>query len=107
MKRVQVLVDEAELEQFERQAKVEGLSLSAWLRRAGNEWLLAHGRQRITTLRGLRAFFRSIDRREEGREPDWDEHKTTIARSQASRRAVEKAQPAPLLPKTHIEEDGT
>jgi hypothetical protein len=91
MKRLQILVDEAELEQFKGQAEVEGLSLSAWLRRAGHAWLLAHGRPRITTLRGLKAFFRSIDVREEGREPDWDEHKETIARSQASGRAVGRA----------------
>ena len=87
MKRVQVLLDEAEFKRFRRQAEKEGLSLSAWLRRAGHERLVAHGSLRITTLRGLKAFFRTVDAREEGREPDWNEHKATIARSLASEQA--------------------
>jgi hypothetical protein len=55
MRRIQVLVDAGQQEHFRRQAEREGLSLSAWLRRA-----------------------------EKGREPDWDEHEAAIARSRAS-----------------------
>ncbi len=39
MTRIQVLLDEAEREEFRRQAEREGVSLSAWLRRAARERL--------------------------------------------------------------------
>jgi len=81
MPRVQVLVDEREHEQFRRQARREGLSLSAWLRQAGRERLRT---RRISSLRDLKAFFREVDAREQGREPDWAEHKVAIGRSRAS-----------------------
>jgi hypothetical protein len=84
MRRIQVLVEEGQQEQFRRQAEREGLSLSAWLRRAGQERLGARRGRRITSLRDLKAFFRAVDAREKGREPDWDEHKAAIARSRAS-----------------------
>ncbi len=84
MRRVQVLLEEQEREQFRREAERQGLSLSAWLRRAGQERLEARRRRRITSPRELRAFFRAADAREKGREPDWDEHEAVIARSKAS-----------------------
>ena len=80
MKRVQVLVDEDEQEQFRRQAEREGLSLSAWLRRAGQKRLAA----RLDSLRVLKVLFRAADAREVGREPDSEEHEAVIARSRAS-----------------------
>jgi hypothetical protein len=83
MKRVQVL-EEAEQEQFRRQAEREGLSLSAWLRRAGHERLGARQNRRFASLRDLKAFFRAADVREKGREPDWGDHEAVIARSRAS-----------------------
>jgi len=39
MTRVQVLLEKQEREQFRREAEREGLSLSAWLRRAGQDRL--------------------------------------------------------------------
>lgn len=84
MIRVQVLLEEAEREQFRRQAEREGLSLSAWLRRAGQERLRSRQGRRISTVRELREFFRDVDTREKGREPDWDEHLAVMARSRAS-----------------------
>jgi hypothetical protein len=84
MRRIQVLVGEGEQEQFRRQAEREGLSLSAWLRRAGQERLRSRRGRRISTMRELREFFREIDTREKGREPDWDEHLAVMARSRAS-----------------------
>jgi hypothetical protein len=83
-RRVQVLLDEVEREQFRRQAEREGLSLSAWLRRAGQEQLGAIQGRRLGSLRDLKAFFNAVDAREKGREPDWDEHQAVIARSRAS-----------------------
>ena len=84
MKRVQVLVEPAEQEQFRRQAEREGLSLSAWLRQAGQERLGARRNRRLDSLRDLKAFFRAADAREKGREPDWEDHEAVIARSRAS-----------------------
>jgi hypothetical protein len=79
MARVQIFLAEEETEQFRRQAEREGLSLSVWLRRAGQERLGARRGRRISTVRELREFFREVAAREKGREPDWAEHKAAIA----------------------------
>ena len=84
MRRVQVLLAEAEQEHFRQQAEREGLSLSAWLRQAGQERLRSRRGRRFSTRRDLRDFFRAIDAREKGREPDWEEHLSVIDRSRAS-----------------------
>jgi hypothetical protein len=84
MTRVQVLLEEAEREQFRRQAEREGLSLSASLRRAGLERLRSRQHRRISTVRQLRDFFREVDAREKGREPDWAEHLAVMGRSRTS-----------------------
>ncbi len=81
---MQVLLEEAQREQFRRQAEREGVSLSAWLRRAGQERLRSRQSRRLSTVRALREFFREVDAREKGREPDWDEHLAVMARSRAS-----------------------
>lgn len=84
MTRVQVLLDEDELARFRRQAQREGLSLSAWLRQAGQERLQSRRGRRIQTVDDLREFFRAVDERESGSEPDWEEQKVKIARSRAA-----------------------
>jgi hypothetical protein len=84
MRRVQVLLEEAEQEHFRQQAEREGVSLSAWLRQAGQERLRSRRGRRLSTLRDLRDFFRAADAREKGREPDWDVHLAVIDRSRAS-----------------------
>jgi len=84
MRRVQVLLDEGEQEHFRQQAEREGLSLSAWLRQAGQERLRSRRSRRLSTLRDLRDFFRAVDAREKGREPEWEEHLSVIDRSRAS-----------------------
>jgi hypothetical protein len=84
MIRVQVLLPEGEREQFRREAEREGVSLSAWLRRAGQDRLRSRQGRRISTVRELREFFREIDAREKGREPDWQEHLAVMARSRAA-----------------------
>ena len=38
----------------------------------------------MSTLRDLGDFFRAIDAREKGREPDWDEHLSVMNRSRSS-----------------------
>jgi len=84
MRRVQVLLEEGEQEHFRQQAEREGLSLSAWVRQAGQERLRSRRARRLSTQRDLRDFFRAVDAREKGREPDWDEHLAVIDRSRAS-----------------------
>ena len=79
--RVQVILDEAEREIFRRRARAEGLSLSAWLRRAGHERLSARPAASLGSRRALRAFFASCDVREKGKEPDWREHLEVIETS--------------------------
>jgi hypothetical protein len=82
MTRVEVLLDENEEQKFQRYAKRQGLSLSAWLREAGNALLTAqaNGSMAANTL-DLRAFFAACDAREKGREPDWEEHLAILERS--------------------------
>jgi hypothetical protein len=83
--RVQVILDEEEKERFQREARREGLSLSAWLRRAGEERLQGKpASSRMDTVEDLRAFFSACDRTEEGREPDWHEHLAVLEASKQS-----------------------
>lgn len=80
--RIQLLVEEAEKERFRRRAEREGKSLSEWLREAAREKLaVAEERARLDSRDELRAFFEACDRREEGREPDWEEHRRVIGES--------------------------
>ena len=75
--RVQVVLDQEERERFRRQAHIENLSLSAWLREAGRDRLLrGKGSGRISNLKELHAFFQACDDSElgQGREPDWEDH---------------------------------
>jgi hypothetical protein len=80
--RVQVILEEEEKELFQHRARNEGLSLSSWLRKAGQEMLKRHAR--IMSREDLDAFFKSCDDREDGVEPDWEEHLGRIERSRLS-----------------------
>lgn len=83
--RVQVILDESERERFRREAQREGLSLSAWMRRAAQERLAAGASSRLLrNVDDLDAFFDECDAREQGREPDWDQHRKVIERSRGS-----------------------
>ena len=80
--RVQVILPEHDWDCFRRQAAVEGLSLSAWLREAARERLTrSHAASSIQSVEDLRAFFEACNARELGQEPDWDEHLEVISRS--------------------------
>ena len=84
-KRVQVILDEEEREAFRELADRQGLSLSAWLREAGRAGLAAaKSGAAIKTVEELRRFFSEIDDREQGVEPDWEQHKSVIERSATS-----------------------
>ena len=77
--RIHLVVDKAEKERYRRQAEREGLSLSEWLRKAARRRLEeGDAGPRLDSLEDLRAFFAECDLREEGREPDWEEHLRVI-----------------------------
>jgi hypothetical protein len=80
--RVHILLDRGEKEQFRRLAAREGKSLSEWLRGAARDRLAdADAAPNLGTPEALREFFEQCDRREQGREPDWEEHRGVIERS--------------------------
>lgn len=81
-RRVQVILDDEDVERFRRLAARRGVSLSAWLREAGRQRQAAEAAgAAIGTLDELDAFFAACDQRESGREPDWEEHLRVITRS--------------------------
>ncbi len=86
--RVQILMDEVEREAFRRAAAHEGLSLSDWLRRAARDRLDAAQPPTLASVEDLRAFFGSCDEREQGSEPDWQQHRAVIEESKASGRTA-------------------
>lgn len=86
--RVQLVMDEVEREEFRRAAAREGLSLSDWLRRAARARLEAGRPPVLSSVEELRAFFRACDAREQGSEPDWDQHRKVIEESRAAGRAA-------------------
>jgi hypothetical protein len=86
--RVQVILDEEEVSRFKSQAMKESKSLSAWLRDAGKKMIEINQQQRrLTDPDSLNRFFRKCDERENGVEPDWEDHKRLILDSyQAGRK---------------------
>lgn len=83
--RVQVVLSEHERDLFRRQAKADGLSLSAWLKRAGHDRLSAADvTGEFKSVEDLQTFFTRCDRLEQGREPDWGQHLEVIDRSKAT-----------------------
>jgi hypothetical protein len=86
--RVQIVMDEVEREAFRRAAAHQGLSLSDWLRRAARDRLDAAQPPTLASVEDLRAFFGSCDEREQGSEPDWQQHRAVIEESKASGRTA-------------------
>ena len=83
MARVQLIIPDEDRDRFVRQARGEGLTLSAWLRAAARERLASRQRaDRFTSPETVEAFFSACDALEgPEREPDWDEHLSVIAGS--------------------------
>ena len=81
MAKVQLIIPEEERDRFVRQARGEGLTLSAWLRAAARERLANRERaDRLTSPAGLEAYFLECDALEgPERELDWDEHLGVVA----------------------------
>ena len=75
MLRVQVVMKEEERAHFRLAASHEGLSLSAWMKKAANERLKAEAAlKKLQSTEALDAFFRCCDEHEIEQEPDWQEH---------------------------------
>ncbi len=83
--RIQVILDEKEAAKFRQQAQKESISLSRWLREAGEKKLEAERQKRsLKDLDRLKEFFRECDGRDQnGKEPDWNEHKELISEGYA------------------------
>jgi hypothetical protein len=79
--RVQVILSNEEKARLQREARRQGMSLSAWLRRAALERLAAGDQGGLTTRADIQRFFEACDLRELGQEPDWEEHLQVIGRS--------------------------
>lgn len=81
MARVQLIIPDQDRERFVRQARREGVTLSAWLRAAAHA-RLEEKKPRFSSEEDLWRFFRQCDaRRGAGTEPDWEEHKRNIEAS--------------------------
>lgn len=76
-------MSDEDLDRFTRQARREGMSLSAWLRAAAWDRLSEkEGSERFKSVEDLNRFFAECAaRRGPGREPDWEEHKRLIEES--------------------------
>ena len=76
MARVQLVMADDDRDRFVHQARLEGMSLSAWLRAAARERLQkCHSVKLFRSPDDVKEFFRScaaLDGPET--EPDWDEH---------------------------------
>ena len=83
MTRVQLVVPDEDHARFVRQARREGLSLSAWLRCAAEERLDRRSSvDRFESVADLEAFFARCDALDgPDIEPDWEEHLAVIERS--------------------------
>ena len=77
--KVQVILEEKEAAQFKSQAKKVSKSLSAWLRDAGKKMIeLDLHKETLLDPQSLEKFFQECTQREQGVEPDWEEHKRLI-----------------------------
>ncbi len=74
-------MDDAERERFAREARKEGLSLSAWFRKAARERVRRPVSLNLQTVEDLEAFFEECAQREGGTEPGWDEHLSVLQES--------------------------
>ena len=82
MARVRLAIPDEDHDRFVRQARREGVTLSAWLRTAAYERLAEQQRQPFESLADLEEFFRACDALEgPRREPDWEEHRALIEES--------------------------
>ncbi|MDE0142044.1 MAG: hypothetical protein F4047_03760 [Caldilineaceae bacterium SB0670_bin_27] len=87
MTQVQIEIPDSDRDLFVRQARREGMTLSAWLCAAGRARLESQSRARpFASAEDAMAFFRACDDLDGPEvEPDWSEHLRVINESRASR----------------------
>ena len=87
--RIQVIIDEEDVAKFKLQARRESKSLSAWLREAGQKMIkMNESQQPLSSPDELKAFFDQCAKREQGVEPEWEEHKALLSEGFQAGRAV-------------------
>jgi hypothetical protein len=79
--RIHLVLTEARKARYEKAARKEGLTLSAWLREAASEKLERDTPPGLNSVEALKAFFEECSHREEGLEPDWAAHRQVIEAS--------------------------
>ena len=82
--RIHMVLDLATKARLEAAARGAGISLSAWLRDAAEEKMMAGASGPLASADELRAFFEACDQREAGHEPDWEAHRRVIEKSATS-----------------------
>lgn len=83
--RIQVVLDSHEKAAFKNAARQQSMSLSAWIKACAKRALDEQKKRRTPgSKEELRAFFKACDEREQGVEPDWQEHKKVITGSATS-----------------------
>jgi hypothetical protein len=80
MARIQLVMPDEDRDRFVHEARREGISLSEWLRIAARERVeRTRSLARFTNRKEVAEFFAECDRtRDEGTEPDWDDHLAVI-----------------------------
>lgn len=82
MAKIQLVIPDEDHDRFVRQARREGMTLTAWLRTAACERLHKPQRQPFESPEDLERFFRACDALEGPvREPGWEEQAAVIAES--------------------------
>ena len=83
MARVQLIIPDEDRERFVYQARLEGMTLSAWLRAAAKKRLMQREHLKpFSSSEEVRDFFLAFDESEsDDREPDWEEHLETLRKS--------------------------
>ena len=76
MARVQLVMPDEDHDRYVRQARLEGMSLNAWLRAAARErWETSKAIRRFESPADVMQFFVTCAAREDaGTEPDWNDH---------------------------------
>ena len=83
MARFQLIIPDEDHDRFAYQARLEGMTLSGWLRAAAEDRIERRERLKpFTSSVDVREFFQAHDDSGSGlREPDWEEHLKTLRES--------------------------
>ena len=83
MARFQLIIPDEDHDRFAYQARLEGMSLSGWLRAAAEDRIKRRERLKpFSSSADVREFFQAHDDSGLGlREPDWEEHLKTLRKS--------------------------